>query len=60
MTSPVETSIHVVSPELITNAHRRFLVDYKVIPFILKNYNKKIKKNNIIIKEDFFENIHII
>jgi hypothetical protein len=39
MTSPVETSIHVVSPVLITNAHRRFLVDYKVIPFILKNCN---------------------
>ena len=30
MTSPVEISIHVVSPVSIANGHRRCMVDYKV------------------------------
>jgi hypothetical protein len=55
MTSPVEISIHVVSPVSIANGQRMFLVDYKVIPFVLKNCTKKIKNNNTIIKLIFFD-----
>jgi hypothetical protein len=60
MTSPVDISIHVVSPVSIANGHRRFSVDNKVFLFILKNLHQNIKKNNIIIKFHFFDNIFIL
>src|SRR5919112_4224333 len=55
MTSPVDISIHVVSPVSIANGHRRFSVDNKVFLFILKNLHQNMEKNNIIIKFHFFD-----
>ncbi|TVP40503.1 hypothetical protein NARC_70081 [Candidatus Nitrosocosmicus arcticus] len=37
-TNPVQINIHVVSPVSIANGHKRFTVDYKVFPFLLKNF----------------------
>ena len=39
-TNPVATNIHVVSPVSIANGHKRFTVDYKVFPYLLKNFNQ--------------------